>query len=476
MPETNDESPVGKNSNNQTLTRRQFLINSAKLMVGAAIGFSTDFSKSKIQIQGKSELHSNSEEHKTIINESYIEDNQVKTLVFADKICFYSNAPFADADGGILPKNNDQFYHNRQAELLGFVYKPNFLILHTAGGRDMKSIIQNLNERNIHCQFLVGNINGETVSVQSTYLKKNRVNVTGTVAGGEENPYEANIQYWGSLNIEIGGTPEEVDPSLIDKTVQLCLGVMPVYRLKTSQLIGHMEVPNNGKPDPGRNVLKEIRTKVYLGLLEKGFLDLIDIYPDNTDVLSNFFVIGRDLSGPAELNSEGRVKCWLRNEDSYIDWDRIVSFLTDNPELANKLRGFREGTIQIVSIEQKNKCELDEMYMGFPPSFADWLRLPTKPLGSEEFSKYRPNGTANFVYRVRNIISDNSTLIGSNLPFSYGSAQNLARMFISEQPYGNRGGELSEAMVAIAENIGDINFSWNKVKIAYQQKFGSSVV
>lgn len=474
MAETQSEQPIIR----QNETRRQFLINSARLAAGVVVGLTIGLPKSKVQAHEDKPTEPNVEieRRRVKFNEIHIETALVDTLVLADKVCFYTDAPFTNTEGGSLPENNDQFYHHRRAELLGFVDKPNFLVLHTDAGNDTRITIQSLNRRNIQCQFMVGTIEGEAASIQATYLQRNRINVTNTVGGAEVNPYEANIQFWGSLNVEIQGYPNDVDSPLIDKATQLCLDIMPVYGLKMSQVIGHMEVPHNGKPDPGRAVLREIRTRVYQELLGKGLYNLIDVFPGETSALSNFFTVNREHSGEAQFNEEGRVKCWLQDGDSYVDWNRINSFLADNPELSSELQRYRDGSIQIIPTRQRQNRELNEVYMGFPPSFTDWLRQPTKALGAEEFSTYRPSGTAKFIYRIRNILCNNSDTVGSTLPFSYEVAQNLARMFIAEQPYENRGNEIPDAMVSVAENIGDTNLAWQRIRTIYQEKYGSSVV
>lgn len=467
-----------RNNDVPNLSRRKFLINLAKLTAGTTVGLKIGFPESIAKARDEDETGSDTEieSRRVSFKEGYINTDSIRTLVLADKMCFFENAPSTDTDGGVLPANNDQFYHHRQAELLGFVDKPSFLILHTDGGTDIRSTIQSLNNRDIHCQFMVGTINEEPLSIQAAYLQRNLINVTGTVSGGDVNPYEANIQFWGSLNVEIEGTPNNVESPLLDKAVQLCLDIMPVYRLKMSQVIGHMEVPNNGKPDPGRRILRDIRTKIYEGLLEKGLYDLIDIFPDDASALTNYFIVDESPSGAAELNNDGRVKCWLPNEDSYVDWDSVNSFLSDNPNLADELNRYRNGTFQVISVRERQNRELHELYMGFPPSFTDWLRQPNKPLGTEEFSEYRPNGTANFIYRIRNILTNNAELLGSSLPFSYNVAQNLARMFVAERPYENRGSDIPEALVSIAENIGDIDQSWRTVTNAYQVRYGNPIV
>ncbi len=469
----------GRGEGSVGISRRQFLKGAATLGLGYAVSDSEivkagagprpDDDIRPIKPRPESDIH------RIEITESKIESNEVDTLVLAEKLCFYSDAPRTDEAGGIFPKSNDQFFHNWKAELLGFVEKPSFLILHTDSGNDIRSTLQSLNDRNIQCQFVVGTINGQATSLQASYLQKNRVNATGTVSGGEINPYEANAQFWGSLNIEIQGSPDKVESSLVNKSAQLSLDIMAVYGLKMSQVIGHLEVPNNGKPDPGRDVLKEIRTKIYLGLLEKKLYQLIDIFPDRTADLANFFTIHRENTGPAQLNSEGKAKGWLQDENDYLHWEIINSFLIENPEKAKDLRKLRNRKIQIIPEIQNKSIELNEVYMGFPPVFTEWLRLPTKPLGSEEFAEYRPNGTANFVAKIRDLVTNNSELVGSSLPFSYEQTQNLARLFIAQRPYENRGSDLSDAMVSIAESIGDANHSWEVVQEAYFERFGISL-
>lgn len=460
-------------------SRRQFLINGGRAIgavtTGLLLGELGLDSLASDGEQNRTESDNNAEVEQRIValQETKIENESLRSLVFADKICFYEDAAFTNEDAGLVPRSNKEFFHNRQAELLGFVEKPSFLVLHTDGGRDVRSTIQSLNERNIQCQFMVGMLEQKPVSIQAAPLQADKVNITGTVSGGELNDYEANLQFWGSLNIEIEGTPDSVNEELIPKTVELCMQIMPSYGLKISQLVGHMEVPNNGKPDPGRAILREIRTQVYLELLKKGLYDLLDISPnqDKND-LQKFFTVSPNLpAGPAAFNNENRAKCWMPTSEDFVDWQRISSFMSHSPAILTDFQKYPEGKIQIETVKENVAREWEEVYMGFPPGFAEWLRLPNKPLGSPEFTIYRPNATSKFILEVITALQPNQELSGATLPLSYSQIQNLARLFISTRPYENRGQKLADAMVSLTEGLGQLDQSWQEIKNAYEATF-----
>lgn len=465
--------PLSSHSSPQ-LSRRQFLKLSGKGAVGYLASSAIKIPDSVTRI-GISELQQTTEQvrqDEVLIHERKIEDGKVNTLVFANEVCFYTKAQATDSNNGILPSSNNEFFHDRKSEYLGFVDKPTFLILHTDGGNNVPSTVQGLNSREIQCQFVVGHIDDRPVSIQTVYLQKNRVNVSGTTSGGEMNPYEANLQFWGSLNVEINGTPNNVENDLRDKTVELCMNILPMYDLKISQVIGHMEVPNNGKPDPGGEVLRNIRTRIYIELLKSGNFNLIDIFPDDTNRIEELFTVASKSTHPAEFNLVGRVKCRMADNDAFIDWDAVSTFLQHESAVMKKWKDYREGVAQLIPHEIKTPVKLKEMYLGFPPSFVDWLRLPGKPLEDERFLSYRPNAVAKFVQEVCRFLTKEPSMVGVDLPLSYEEIQNLALLFISNKPYETEHGG---AMTCIVDNRGNVAESFTMINEKYQTRYGMSL-
>jgi hypothetical protein len=355
-----------------------------------------------------------------------------ETLILADALAFYSDAPSPLTDGGRTPTTNDDFYTRKHAheEFFGFAKRPAFLILHTDAGSDIASSVLSLEQRNVFCQFFVGSVNGEPISIQSSYLTLDKINVNGTVKANEINPFAANIQYWSSLNIEIEGSPNKVSVDHIGKAIYLVLTLMIVYKIPISRLIGHLEIPNNNKPDPGHNTLRTIRTEVYKMLFQMGFSELLDVH--SPEDLKESFDIGKFWQVPATVNEQGVARCWIENTERFVNWDDIsdISRLSVLP-------------YQLQVVDQP----FEEAYLGFP-SFVDWLRLSGKPLSSAIYQSYHPDSTCSFVERFTRFVAKDGRLISKSLPLTYGQMQNLATLFIETEAFENRGEALSEAIIA----------------------------
>ena len=370
-----------------------------------------------------------------------------KSLVFADYLSFYQDAPSPLSNVGTKPATNAEFYARKRAhdEQFGFASSPVFLIIHTDGGNSVVSSVQSLEIRNVFCQFFVGKVQEEVVSIQSSYLLPDKININGTVRAGEENSYEANIQYWSSLNIEIEGHPNKIGPDLIAKVVYLAVSLMATYNIPISRLVGHHEIPNNNKPDPGKETLRIIRTQVYLTLVRMGFLELIDI-SEPSDV-SGAFDIGNP-NVPAAINDVGIARCWIDSPDWFVDWSQVLGKVPVD-----------QYEITFIPVP------FEESYLGFP-AFVTWLRLPTKPLSDEKFSLYKPESMCLFVEKyIRTYYT--SRLVGKSLPLTYLQIQNLATLFIEAEAFENRGDPLAEAIVSLLY-VKPVNPS---VKSVIQQKY-----
>lgn len=351
-----------------------------------------------------------------------------ETLVFADYLSFYSDAPSPLSNVGTKPATNEEFYARKREhdEQFGFASRPVFLIIHTDGGNSVVSSVQSLEIRNVFCQFFVGKVQEEVVSIQSSYLLPDKININGTVRGGEDNPYEANIQYWSSLNIEIEGFPNKIGADVIAKVVYLSVSLLATYNIPISRLVGHHEIPNNNKPDPGKETLRIIRTQVYLTLVRMGFTHLIDI----TDPLevSNAFDIGGTIA--ATVQKDGTARCWIDSPDWFVDWSQVLGRVPVD-----------QYEITFIPVP------FEESYLGFP-AFVNWLRLPTKPLSDEKFSLYKPESMCLFVEKYIRTYHT-SRLVGKSLPLTYLQIQNLATLFIEAEAFENRGDPLAEAIVSL---------------------------
>lgn len=381
-----------------------------------------------------------------------------ETLVFGDVLSFYRDAPSPLTDGGKSPTTNEEFYTRKHAhdELFGFANHPVFLILHTDAGNDIISSVLSLEQRNVFCQFFVGSVNGEALSIQSSYLTQDKININGTVKANEINPFEANIQYWSSLNIEIEGSPNKVSVDHIGKAIYLVLTIMIAYKIPISRLVGHSEIPNNNKPDPGYNTLRTIRTQVYKMLFQMGFWELLDIH--NPDELMNAFDIGKFWQRPATVNQQGVARCWIENGERFVDWEEISHLSNDSVVL-----------YQLEVVDQP----FEEAYLGFP-AFVYWLRLPGKPLNGLSYLSYQPESTCVFVEKYSRLIAKGS-LVGKSLPLTYGQMQNLATLFIETEAFENRGEALSEAIITFlyVKEVDDNAVSM--IKQAYLSRFSESL-
>lgn len=357
---------------------------------------------------------------------------EYETLVLADALAFYRDAPSPLTDGGKTPTTNEEFYTRKHAhdEFFGFAKRPLFLILHTDSGSDIASSVLSLEQRNVFCQFFVGSVNGVPITIQSSYLTQDKININGTVKANEINPFAANIQYWSSLNIEIEGSPNKVSVDYIGKAIYLVLTLMIVYKIPISRLVGHLEIPNNNKPDPGHNTLRTIRTEVYKMLFLMGFPELLDIH--NPEELKAAFDIGKFWQIPATVNDLGVARCWIENTERFVNWDDISHLSRDSVV-----------PYQLQVVDQP----FEESYLGFP-AFVDWLRLPGKPLSSLRYQSYHPDSTCSFVERYTRFVATDGRLISKSLPLTYGQMQNLATLFIETEAFENRGEAVSEAIIA----------------------------
>jgi hypothetical protein len=418
------------------------------------------------------------------INSKETEINGRKTFVFADRLAFYTHA--ADPAGDWqdhVPQSNEEMYERKSASAkdLGFVERPSFFVIHTDGGNDIGITAQSLNNRNIQCQFLVGLVDGEATSIQTTYLTEDAVNISGTVGGSPENSYDANFQFWGSLNVEIQGWPDKIDDRLYDKVVELAMQVMPLYDLKISEVIGHLEVPNNGKADPGRNVLREVRTRIYLELIKRRMFSLIDVFPQDRKKLEEVFEVGKYLDGPAELTDSGRVKCWMKSSDDFVDWDRIREVTDADRHISRAIQEKEDNRAAIMRIEN---VVGEEIWMGFPESFVEWLTTQGRPLANEKFIDYRKATVANFMYRFLQHAPKGFHL-GKPLGLKYEQIKNLAELFILNQPYESRNNkgvtddqkELANAFVNIAERVNTHAQEDNlkTIRYAYQRAYRTAL-
>ncbi len=328
------------------------------------------------------------------ISRSEVEIGEAKVLLLADRIGLYNDVSIPD-----------EGYE-------GFVGEPTFLVLHTDGGTDCLSTLTHLNRLKIHCQFVVGMLKGIPTSIQAAAVTKDRINISGTTGGSPVNTEETNLQFWGSLNVEMEGTPNNVNPEILDKSVELCLKILLNYQLKISQVIGHLEVPNNGKIDPGDEVLKTIRTRLYIELLKTQNYHLVDIYPDDVGLLSELFAFPEVGRGPATMSAHGRVMCWMANENSFVNWEEINTYLSENPHVLESLASYRSGDL-LVNIEfESETLELSETYLGFPYDLGTWLTLPPKPLAGEEFLNYRLPALKRFVVNGLKILAGDDDFIG----------------------------------------------------------------
>lgn len=379
-----------------------------------------------------------------------------ETLVLADALAFYSDAPSPLNDGGRTPTTNDDFYTRKHAheEFFGFAKRPVFLILHTDAGSDIASSVLSLEQRNVFCQFFVGRVNGEPISIQSSYLTLDKINVNGTVKANEINPFAANIQYWSSLNIEIEGSPNKVSVDHLGKAIYLALTLMIVYKIPISRLVGHLEIPNNNKPDPGHNTLRTIRTEVYKMLFQMGFSELLDVH--SPEDLKESFDIGKFWQVPATVNEQGVARCWIENTERFVNWDDIsdVSRLSVVP-------------YQLQLVDQP----FEEAYLGFP-SFVDWLRLPGKPLSNLPLN-YHPDSACVFVERYLRLVGRG--LVGKSLPLTYGQVQNLATLFIETEAFENRGEGVSEAIIELLYGKNVLPETVAVLKQAYFSRFSDAL-
>ncbi|BCX13881.1 MAG: hypothetical protein KatS3mg085_413 [Candidatus Dojkabacteria bacterium] len=365
------------------------------------------------------------------------------TIVLADEIALYPNAPNpANRDNVTVPETNEQLFE--PGEQKGFVDKPYFLVIHTTGfdpeSARAHNIVGYLMRNRIMTQFVVGkvgNTGNEVKSIQCVPLLKDAVNINGTTSGSINNPVEASLQLWGSLNVEVAGLPDKVNDEIFKKTIELCINSMTFYNLKISQIIGHNEVPNNGKVDPGTDVMKKIRTEIYLRLLKKKMFHLIDIF-EEADV-DQYFV--EESNGVTFRN--GRVMCWKRGE--FCNWSEIEEFLKTNPAIATQFERYKEGKIKLEIVEKITESLLDECYLGLPP-FEEWVYLPYKPLADQKYIDYQYRTlTAQLIKIVYEWLSG-KPLEGSRLPFSYETTRLIADI-------------LQEKEVFTSQNVDDNNLS-----------------
>ncbi len=204
------------------------------------------------------------------------EINGIQTIFIADIMLPYTNKNIPN------PKDNPDKYN-----------KPTYLILHTDDNPNaFPSVVtakNRLDRLGTGCQFFVGYETddiknpGKVVSAQSAYLTRDETNLSTTARG--DGTSKNSLEYWKAVNIEVGGLPNKVDDKLIDKTIELSVRIMLTYNIPLSKVIGHMDVPLNGKVDPGEDTLRKIKDGIYKKLLEINKRDLIGNL-SNQDLLS----------------------------------------------------------------------------------------------------------------------------------------------------------------------------------------------
>lgn len=385
----------------------------------------------KKEAEGQSFEHREQNEKIKIVNKIAELPGDSQTVVYGDELALFPQAPNPpdpnlEVDEIGIPVNNDDLFSPNRPDK-GFA-TPKFLVIHTSGdeSKDVPGIYEHLKNNNIMTQFVVGKVEESVKAVQCVPLNGKHVNVNGTTSGAVGNDYDANIQFWSSLNVEMQGTPDKVDDSIIERTIDLCVDLMSSYDLKISQIIAHSEVPNNGKGDPGDAVIARIRTEVYKKLLQRGLFHLIDVFSEED--LSNYFVDSRGGDVVEFYQPEGqtqrRVKCMRRG--SFCDWDEINSFLTTNHEIKEKFESYRTNPNTGPNIEEETEeIEFRECYLG-KPDFPIWIYEYRRPLDGPNYSGYYyKTALANVIKNVYQWITGKS-LVGSPFPFSYETTRRIA--------------------------------------------------
>jgi hypothetical protein len=164
------------------------------------------------------------------------------------------------------------------------VVKPTMIIIHTNGDSSYRPSVKatdgSMQRQGYGCQFGVGYNDYYGSGDQSVQISQyTPLTPDGTIANGCSSGRED------ALNIEIAGTPNNVEEAFIPPTAELVVDMMIQYGLPFSSVYGHNEQSEAGKPDPGEEFLATFRQEVYMELMRRGRADLYD--PHNFDFVFN---------------------------------------------------------------------------------------------------------------------------------------------------------------------------------------------